>query len=124
MCAKTTVAPLDRCKILLQAQNVHYKDLGVYATLQKIVKQENAAALFKGNFAQLVRVFPSTGIQFSTYETLKVYLPKVTGLEKNHQTLNFIAGAGAGLTSVSLTFPLDTIRARVAFQVGSKKSTG
>ena len=72
--------------------------------------------MFKGNFAQLVRVFPSTGIQFSTYETLKVYLPKVTGLEKNHQTLNFIAGAGAGLTSVSLTFPLDTIRARVAFQ--------
>ena len=28
MCAKTVVAPLDRMKILLQAQNVHYKDFG------------------------------------------------------------------------------------------------
>jgi len=124
MCAKTAVAPLDRCKILLQAQNVHYKDMGVYATLKKIVQQEKAAALFKGNGAQLVRVFPSAGIQFATYETLKVYLPKVTGLDKNQQMVNFLAGAGAGVTSVSLTFPLDTIRVRVAFQVGSTKSVG
>lgn len=27
-CAKTTIAPLDRVKILLQAQNPHYKHLG------------------------------------------------------------------------------------------------
>lgn len=27
-CAKTTIAPLDRIKILLQAQNPHYKHLG------------------------------------------------------------------------------------------------
>lgn len=29
-CAKTTIAPLDRIKILLQAQNPHYKHLGKY----------------------------------------------------------------------------------------------
>lgn len=28
-CAKTTIAPLDRIKILLQAQNPHYKHLGI-----------------------------------------------------------------------------------------------
>ena len=27
-CAKSAVAPLDRVKILMQAQNTHYKDLG------------------------------------------------------------------------------------------------
>lgn len=27
-CAKTTIAPLDRVKILLQAHNPHYKHLG------------------------------------------------------------------------------------------------
>lgn len=38
MVSKTTVAPLDRIKILLQAHNVHYKHLG------KVKKNNN---LFK-----------------------------------------------------------------------------
>lgn len=31
-CAKTTIAPLDRVKILLQGQNPHYKHLGKLLT--------------------------------------------------------------------------------------------
>ena len=45
MCAMTTVAPLDRIKILLQAQNIHYRNMGVLAGFRKIVINENVRAL-------------------------------------------------------------------------------
>jgi len=48
MCAKTTVAPLDRIKILLQAHSNHYKHLGVFSGLKGIVQKERYSALYKG----------------------------------------------------------------------------
>ena len=124
MCAKTTVAPLDRIKILLQAQSVHYRDMGVMAGLRKIVVHENIKALFKGNGAQMVRVFPYGALQFTCFEVFKKYLPQLFGLSKNSHGIKFVAGSLAGLISVTATFPLDTIRARLAFQVRETKYTG
>lgn len=45
-CAKTTIAPLDRVKILLQAQNPHYKHLGNEKT-------KNKASVSNGGFHKL-----------------------------------------------------------------------
>ena len=124
MCAKTAVAPLDRIKILLQAQSVHYRDMGVMQGLRKIVHHESVSALFKGNGAQMVRVFPYGALQFTCFEIFKKYLPHVTGLGQNSHGMKFVAGSLAGLISVTATFPLDTIRARLAFQVRETKYTG
>ncbi|PSN31598.1 Graves disease carrier protein [Blattella germanica] len=96
MCSKTAVAPLDRIKILLQAHNKHYKHLGVFSGLRHIVHKETFFALYKGNGAQMV---------FSSM------------MGSNSHIGKFLAGAGAGVTAVTLTYPLDTIRARLAFQV-------
>lgn len=76
MCSKTTVAPLDRIKILLQAHNVHYQHLGVFSGLRQIVRKESFIALYKGNGAQMVRVFPYAATQFTAFEIYK----KVSGL--------------------------------------------
>jgi len=119
MCAKTAVAPLDRVKILLQAQSKHYKQLGVGASLKKVVTKEGPLALFKGNAAQMVRVFPYGALQFTSFEVFKGLLPTLGlgWLGREAHTMKFVAGSLAGLTAVSATFPLDTIRARLAFQV-------
>ncbi|XP_033333512.1 solute carrier family 25 member 16 isoform X1 [Megalopta genalis] len=118
MCSKTAVAPLDRIKILLQAHNEHYKHLGVFSGLREIIHREQFSALYKGNFAQMVRVFPYAAIQFTSYELYKkwlVKLPKTYALSHD-----FLAGSAAGVTAVTLTYPLDTIRVRLAFQVAGE----
>jgi len=117
MAAKTTVAPLDRIKILLQAQNQHYKHLGVWQGLVRIVKQETWWALYKGNGAQMLRIFPYASIQFGSYEAYKSFLPQLIAVEPDAHVVKLLAGSLGGLTAVTATFPLDTIRARLAFQV-------
>lgn len=50
---------------------------------------------------------------------LSTVIPANTRFIPTHAD-KFIAGAGAGLTAVALTYPLDTIRARLAFQVSGE----
>ncbi|XP_034253803.1 graves disease carrier protein homolog [Thrips palmi] len=127
MCSKTTVAPLDRMKILFQAHNNHYKNLGVWSGLKAIVKNENIFALYKGNGAQMVRIFPYAAIQFTAYSTYKRTFSSMceTSTWLGSFLTNFGSGALAGVTAVAMTYPLDTIRARLSFQVkGEHKYKG
>lgn len=118
MVSKTTVAPLDRIKILLQAHSRHHEHHGVFSGVRHIVKSESPWALYKGNGAQMVRIFPYAATQFTSFELYKKYLAGIFG--PNSHIDKFIAGAGAGLTAVTLTYPLDTIRARLAFQISGE----
>ncbi|XP_071107675.1 solute carrier family 25 member 16-like isoform X1 [Haliotis cracherodii] len=113
-CAKTTVAPLDRVKILLQAHNKHYKHLGVFSTLKQVVHKEGFAGLYKGNGVQMLRIFPYAAIQYMSYEQYKKLI-KTFAISPH--VVKLLSGSLAGLTSVLFTYPLDMIRARLAFQV-------
>lgn len=62
----------------------------------------------------MVRIFPYAATQFTSFEQYK----KLFG-EESHVG-KFLAGSAAGVTAVLLTYPLDTIRARLAFQVKHK----
>ncbi|XP_014678792.1 PREDICTED: graves disease carrier protein-like [Priapulus caudatus] len=115
MCAKTSIAPLDRVKILLQAHNVHYKHLGVVRTLKHIVIKENFLALYKSNGAQMVRIFPYAAVQFMSYEQYKKIMTQFFG--QHSHISKMIAGSCAGVSAVTVTYPLDMVRARLAFQV-------
>uniref|UniRef100_A0A667Y4G4 Solute carrier family 25 member 16 n=1 Tax=Myripristis murdjan TaxID=586833 RepID=A0A667Y4G4_9TELE len=119
-CAKSTIAPLDRVKILLQAQNPHYKHLGVFATLRAVPKKEGYLGLYKGNGAMMVRIFPYGAIQFMAFDNYKKLLSKQLGISGHIHRL--MAGSMAGMTAVICTYPLDVVRARLAFQVGCSHS--
>ena len=44
---------------------------GVVAGLKKIVRTEGLFAVYKGNGAQMVRIFPYAATQFTAYEVYK-----------------------------------------------------
>uniref|UniRef100_K7FK26 Solute carrier family 25 member 16 n=1 Tax=Pelodiscus sinensis TaxID=13735 RepID=K7FK26_PELSI len=122
-CAKTTIAPLDRVKILLQAHNHHYKHLGVFSTLCAIPQKEGFLGLYKGNGAMMIRIFPYGAIQFVAFEQYKKLIKVQLGI--SGLVHNLLAGSMAGITAVICTYPLDMVRARLAFQVkGDHKYTG
>ena len=94
----------------------------MFSGLVKIVKFENLWALYKGNGAQMVRIFPYAATQFTSYE---VYKPIFGNMMSQHHFSKFLSGSAAGITAVLLTYPLDTIRARLAFQItGEHKYSG
>lgn len=122
-CAKTTIAPLDRIKILLQAQNPHYKHLGVLSILKAVPQKEGFLGLYKGNGAMMVRIFPYGAIQFMAFDNYKRLLSTQIGISGHIHRL--MAGSMAGMTAVICTYPLDMIRCRLAFQVtGYHRYTG
>ena len=119
MCAKTTTAPLDRLKILLQAQHSHYQNYRVLGGLLAIWKQEGFIGYFKGNGAMMVRIFPYAAIQFMSYEQYKKLLKPY--FNQTTHTSKLLAGSLTGVTAVTFTYPLDVVRARLAFQVHEKR---
>lgn len=105
---------------------------------------EGFRALFKGNMAQVARVYPYSGIQLMSFDVISKAIAEVRHGEQNQQqpqagqssSITSIAGKGsskdyhyrltsyekmfagavAGGSSVLVTYPLDLMRARLAVQ--------
>ncbi|XP_013099521.2 mitochondrial coenzyme A transporter SLC25A42 [Stomoxys calcitrans] len=112
--AKTVIAPLDRTKINFQInKSVRYTFNGAMQFLQQTYAKEGVLALWRGNSATMARIVPYAAIQFTAHEQWR----KILHVDKDGTDTKgrrFIAGSLAGITSQSLTYPLDLARARMA----------
>ena len=131
MVAKSVVAPFDRIKILYQVTNAEFRLRKVPSVARTIIDTEGWAALWKGNTATLIRVFPYSGIQFMVFDWYKSYYlyqhrrgSQQHPMEKWGLTPleSLFAGMIAGTVSVICTYPLDLTRAQLA--VLRKHKTG
>ncbi|XP_078328680.1 mitochondrial coenzyme A transporter SLC25A42-like [Crassostrea virginica] len=120
--AKTVIAPLDRTKINFQISNKQFSFRGAILFLMDTVKKEGVSKLWRGNSATMVRIIPYASIQYAAHEQYKRLLS--TDKRKQHLPphLRFLAGSMAGVTSSSLTYPLDLMRARMAVTVKAQYS--
>ncbi|GFG33234.1 hypothetical protein Cfor_04549 [Coptotermes formosanus] len=140
--AKTTIAPLDRTKINFQISESRYSARQAVCFLVNSYRNEGLLSLWRGNSATMARIIPYAAIQFTAHEQWKRVLhvdanrdnivlrntgntaychrpssPRsfaLSGLCLTSPHMRFLAGSLAGITSQSLTYPLDLARARMA----------
>ena len=134
--AKTFVAPFVRIKILYQVSSAQFHLLDLPAAVRRIVAEEGFAALWKGNTATMVRIFPYSGIQFMVFDRVKHHFlherrPQQQqgswGEARNDSNSSsntnkwgltpiesLVAGMIAGTVSVICTYPLDLTRTQLA----------
>lgn len=134
--SRTTTAPMDRLKVMLQA---HPKNSSVMQTFRFIMREGGALAFWRGNGVNCIKIGPEvsvvaarkppaprtrrtdatsahplsqTGIRFWAYENVKRAICKdpedVTVPER------FLAGAAAGSTAQLCIYPLEIAKTRLA----------
>ena len=136
MVAKSVVAPMDRIKILYQVSSAEFHFRSLPQVVRNIVQTEGLAALWKGNTATMIRVFPYSGIQFMVFDRCKRFFLKEheqgryilstntrrptesSSLKSQKHGLtaleSLVGGMMAGTVSVVCTYPLDLTRAQLA----------
>ncbi len=131
--AKTIAAPIERVKLLLQTQENNpklrenpYKGtreaiLGILDCFSRCIKEEGFASLWRGNWANVIRYFPTQAINFSTKDFLyTIFLkgvnPKVD--RAKYFSMSLLSGGIAGSFSLIFVYPLDFARTRLGADIG------
>jgi solute carrier family 25 (mitochondrial thiamine pyrophosphate transporter), member 19 len=138
------IAPLDVVKIRLQLQTHSLSDplshptalggpiyKGTLPTLRHILQNEGITGLWKGNVPAELMYVCYAAIQFTTYRSTVQFLRAALGTSPDssspvlpHAAESFIAGATAGATATTATYPLDLLRTRFAAQGNDRVYTG
>mmetsp|Transcript_33712 Transcript_33712/g.88622 ORF Transcript_33712/g.88622 Transcript_33712/m.88622 type:complete len:147 (-) Transcript_33712:1240-1680(-) len=66
--AKTTLAPLDRIRIMAQTGA---SSVGMFATINVVVKQDGVVGLWSGNTINCLRIFPNKALLYMFQDSYK-----------------------------------------------------
>jgi len=125
--SKTIAAPIERVKLLLQNQGeqaaITKPYTGIIDVFVRVPKEQGFLSLWRGNFANVIRYFPTQALNFMFKDFYKQYLERPRS-EGFFPCLlgNMASGGAAGATSLLVVYPLDFARTRLAVDVGSGKA--
>jgi len=127
--SKTMVAPIERVKLLLQVQDANpnipaeMKYTGIGDCFRRVATEQGLLSFWRGNFANVVRYFPTQALNFACKDYYKLTLCPYN--PKTQPGMFFVgncaSGGAAGATSLCFVYPLDFARTRLAADVGSGK---
>ncbi len=120
--SRTATAPLEFVKLKAQI-STNYR--GMFHEWRSCFRAKGVAGLYAGNGANCLRIFPHAGLGCLAYSRFVKWLPSDSELDYMEFVWRAVAGAGAGATATLITYPLDTVRARLTVQpaaCGSEKT--
>lgn len=117
---KTTVAPLERIKLLKQSQPYYNTNNynSIFNSFRYIYKNEGLLGFYRGNLSNIARIGPAYMVKFPANEFYQKHIP---GDKKSYQYL-LTCGVLAGLTQITITYPLDTLRTRMTLDLNMTKN--
>jgi len=129
--SKTATAPIERVKLVIQTQDANPKIIsgevarytGMGDAFTRITKEQGFKAFWRGNATNIIRYFPTQAFNLAFKDTIKKAFPKY---DQNTQFWSFFAtqlasGGAAGAASLTIVYPLDYARTRLASDVGGGK---
>jgi len=129
--SKTATAPIERVKLVIQTQDANPKIIsgevarytGMGDAFARITKEQGFSAFWRGNATNIIRYFPTQAFNLAFKDTIKKAFPKY---DQNKQFWSFFAtqlasGGAAGAASLTIVYPLDYARTRLASDVGGGK---
>lgn len=127
--AKTATAPIERVKLLIQTQDANPRIIsgevprytGIVNCFTRVSSEQGFGAFWRGNTVNVIRYFPTQAFNFAFKDTIKGWFPRYnekTEFWKFFGT-NMASGGMAGAGSLTIVYPLDYARTRLASDVGS-----
>merc|ERR1711976_304599 len=122
-------APIERVKLVIQTQDANPKIksgevpryTGIGNCFSRIASEQGISAFWRGNMVNIIRYFPTQAFNLSFKDTIKSMFPKY---DKNKEFWKFFgtqlaSGGAAGAGALTIVYPLDYARTRLASDVGS-----
>jgi len=111
--AKTSLAPLDRVKLLTQIERLRGTNRSIPRLVADVYQIEGIRAFWKGNGANCIRIIPNKGVLFAcndffTSQIVKDHNAQITPLQR------FLSGTASGAILITVTYPLDLVQCRLA----------
>ena len=113
---QTITVPVDVVsqKLMVQGQGENSGKLkGASTIIREIMKSDGPLGLYRGYLISLMTYAPSSAIWWSSYGTYTVLVGSIVISGTPHMLVLATAGSLAGLTTATLTNPLDIMRTRL-----------
>jgi len=131
--AKTVSAPIERVKLLIQTQDSIpsiasgkvQRYTGIINCAVRVYRNQGFLSFWRGNVPNVLRYFPVAAFNFAFKDAIEGCFPRYDAKTEFLKLLlvNLASGGLAGAGSLTIVYPLDYARTRLAGDIGKDSNT-